>query len=304
MWKKIFWLAVPVTFVLVVCIATSGVPDATTAVLFYQNIEHPPLPERVDFAGESLPLRHFDVREALQRELTIINYWHSSMLYTLQLANRFFPIIEPILEAEGVPVDFKYLCVAESNLQQVVSPSKATGFWQFLEDTAKEYGLEITAEIDERYHIEKATRAACAYLKKAYAKYGTWTMAAAAYNVGGTNLDKQIARQKQTGYYDLLLPEETSRYVFRAVGFKLVMSNPALYGFNVRREDLCTPLRWSEKEISGAVESWADFAGRYGTNYKIFKYFNPWLRDEKLANTAKKTYTVKIPAKGFRDGER
>ncbi|MDR2801957.1 MAG: lytic transglycosylase domain-containing protein [Prevotellaceae bacterium] len=302
MWKKIFWFAIPVIGILVASIATSSIPDADPQTgSFYQSIAHPLLPEQVDFAGEPLPLQYFDVRESLQREMVVITYWHASMLYTLQLANRFFPIIEPILEEEGVPDDFKYLCVAESNLQQLVSPSKAVGFWQFLENTAREYGLEITAEIDERYHIEKATRAACAYLKKAYAKYGSWTMAAASYNVGNTNLDKQIARQKQADYYNLLLPEETSRYVFRAVVFKLVMSNPAFYGFNLRAEDLYIPLQWSEKEITGPVESWADFAGSYGTNYKIFKYFNPWLRDGSLANTAKKTYMVKIPQKEFRN---
>ncbi|MDR2359047.1 MAG: lytic transglycosylase domain-containing protein [Prevotellaceae bacterium] len=302
MWKKVFWFAVPVASLLVISLATSSIPGGDPQPgLFHQSIAHPLLPEQVDFAGEPLPLQYFDVREALQREMLIITYWHASMLYTLQLSHRFFPIIEPVLKEEGVPDDFKYLCVAESNLQQAVSPSKAVGFWQLLEGTAKDYGLEITAEIDERYHIEKATRAACAYLKKAYSKYGSWTMAAASYNVGNTNLDKQIARQKQTGYYNLLLPEETSRYVFRAVGFKLVMGNPALYGFNLRAEDLYMPLQWSEKKITGAVESWADFAGSYGTNYKIFKYFNPWLRDESLANTAGKTYTVKIPKKGFRN---
>ena len=302
MWKKIFWFAIPVTGILVVALATSSIPGGDLpSGLFHQNIAHPLLPEEADFAGEPLPLQYFDVREALQREIVIITYWHASMLYTLQLSRRFFPIIEPILKDEGVPDDFKYLCVAESNLQQVVSPSKAVGFWQLLEGTAKEYGLEITEEVDERYHIEKATRAACAYLKKAYAKYGSWTMAAAAYNVGNTNLDKQIARQKQTGYYNLLLPEETNRYVFRAAGFKLVMSHPAAYGFNLRDEDLYMPLQWSEKNITGTVESWADFAAGYGTNYKIFKYFNPWLRDEKLANTARKTYVVKIPKEGFRE---
>jgi hypothetical protein len=302
MWKKFFWPAVAAAGVLAALLATSGAPGAgSPPPAFVQRIEHPLLPEEADFAGEPLPLQYFDVREALLREMTVISYWHASMLYTLQLSNRFFPVIEPILEEEGVPDDFKYLCVAESNLQQAVSPAKAAGFWQFLESTAKEYGLEVTAEVDERYHIEKATRAACAYLKKAYEKYGSWTMAAASYNTGHTNLDKQIARQKQTDYYSLLLPEETSRYVFRAVGFKLVMRNPAGYGFNLRSGDLYPPLEWSEKGIAGAVESWADFAGRHGTNYKIFKYFNPWLRDGKLSNTAKKTYVVKIPREGFRE---
>ena len=233
--------------------------------------------------------------------MSVICYWHASMLYTLQLANRFFPLIEPILAEEGVPADFKYLCVAESNLQQVVSPAKAVGFWQFLESTGKEYGLEINAEVDERYHIEKSTRAACAYLKKSYAKYGTWSLAAASYNVGQTNVDKYITRQKQKNYYDLLLPEETGRYVYRAVVFKMVLSDPSRYGFNLKDADLFAPLEWDNVKITDTVTNWADWAVQHGINYKMLKYFNPWLRDEKLTNAAKKTYTVKVPKKGFRE---
>jgi hypothetical protein len=307
------WIFAPFLplFALLLLLATAGnsartpqgtLPTDAAPSVLPQSVTTPSLSDRIDFAGERLPLQNFDVRESLQRELTVISYWHASLLYTLQLSRRFFPLIEPILKDEGVPDDFKYLCVAESNLQQLVSPAKAVGFWQFLEGTAKEYGLEINSEIDERYHIEKATRAACAYLKKAYGKYGSWAMAAASYNVGHSNLDRQIARQKQTLYYDLLLPEETGRYVFRAVAFKMVMSRPALYGVHVNSDHLFAPLQWDDANISGAVESWADFAAVHGTNYKIFKYFNPWLRDTGLANAAKKTYVVKIPKKGFRDG--
>ena len=302
--KKIYWvLFLPLLvfpFLLFTTSSTVSQNETQTSML-PQNIIRPPLPTTIDFAGESVPLHFFDVRESLQREMTIISYWHSSLIYTLQLANRFFPIIEPILKEEGVPDDFKYLCVAESNLQQVVSPAKAAGFWQFLEGTGKEYGLEINSEVDERYHIEKATRAACAYLKKSREKYGDWTMAAASYNVGHSNLDRQITRQKETTYYNLLLPEETSRYVYRAVVFKMILSNPTYYGFNVKSEELFAPLQWDEKTITGAVESWADFAKEHDTNYKLFKYFNPWLRDASLKNAAKKTYVVKIPKKGFRE---
>ncbi|MDR0667190.1 MAG: lytic transglycosylase domain-containing protein [Prevotellaceae bacterium] len=280
-----------------------GLPQDGGGAVFYQTIANPPLPDALEFAGEPVPLHYFDVREALQRELTVLCYWHASMIHTLQLANRFFPIIEPVLREEGVPDDFKYLCVAESNLQQAVSPMKAVGFWQFLEQTAKEYGLEITAEIDERYHIEKATRAACAYLKKAREKYGSWSMAAASYNTGQKNLDRYIAQQHQTSYYNLLLPEETGRYLFRAAVFKLIHRAPARYGFHLQPDDLFKPLRWTEVKITGAIDNWAAFAAGHGTNYKIFKYFNPWLRDAGLVNANKKTYVVKIPTRGFRELE-
>lgn len=168
---------------------------------------------------------------------------------------------------------------------------------------SQKYGLEITAEIDERYHIEKATRAACAYLKKAREKYGSWSMAAASYNTGHKNLDRYIAQQRQTSYYNLLLPEETGRYLFRAAVFKLVHRDPARYGFRLQPDDLFRPLRWTEVKIAGAIDDWATFAAEHGTNYKIFKYFNPWLRDAGLVNANKKTYTVKIPTRGFREPE-
>jgi hypothetical protein len=221
-------------------------------------------------------------------------------MYIIKLANRFFPVIEPILQREGVPDDFKYLCVAESGLQQVVSPAKAVGFWQFMEPVGKEYGLEINSEIDERYHIEKATAAACAYLKKAYEKYGSWTLAGAVYNAGNAGIDKQIGRQKQFSYYDLLLTEETARYIFRVLAFKTIMSNLETYGFFIRNDELFPPLSWTEVSVIGAIASWADFAEKHGTNYKILKYFNPWLRDAGLTNKAGKAYTVKIPTPGFR----
>jgi len=265
-----------------------------------QDIRTPVIPTHLDFAGEVVPLEFFDVKEALLRELSIICYWHANTMYINKLAHRFFPIIEPILQSEGLPDDFKYLCVAESGLQQVVSPAKAVGFWQFLEQTGKEYGLEINGEVDERYHIEKATVAACAYLKKAYQKYGSWTVAGAAYNAGNAAIDKQIGRQRQTSYYDLLLPEETGRYIFRALAFKLVLSAPEDYGYIIPKDELFPPLSWTEITITGSIDSWTDFAETYGTNYKILKYFNPWLRDAALVNKAKKSYVVKIPTPGFR----
>ncbi len=300
--KKTLYLLLFLAFPLA---ASTQVPENNMTpdnAILQQNIAIPTLPVRLDFAGETVPLEYFDVRESLMRELSVICYWHSSMLFTIKLSHRFFPMIELILAKEGVPDDFKYLCVAESNLQQVISPARAVGFWQFLEATGKDYGLEINSEIDERYHIEKATVAACQYLKKAYEKYGSWTLAGAAYNVGNANVDKQIERQKQKDYYDLLLPEETSRYIFRALAFKLVMTSPEKYGFMIERNDDFAPLAWKTVKITGAVESWADFAAEYGTNYKIFKYLNPWLREPFLTNKEGKTYVVKVPVEGFREG--
>ena len=222
----LFTWALSLFLLLAGCYAHTPNPPAEIAASqpgFRQDIRTPDIPKTIDFAGEAVPLDCFDVKESLIRELSTICYWHASTMYVVKLSNRFFPIIVPILQREGVPDDFKYLCIAESGLQQVISPAKAVGFWQFLEQTGKEYGLEINSEVDERYHIEKATMAACAYLKKAYEKYNSWTMAAAAYNMGNAGADKQIDRQMQASYYDLLLPEETMRYVFRILAFKTVL---------------------------------------------------------------------------------
>ncbi|MDR0295653.1 MAG: lytic transglycosylase domain-containing protein [Prevotellaceae bacterium] len=301
---KIIFIRTLLLFLLLVSCANTtnnlSVPQQNEPPGFQQDIRTPNIPDKLNFAGEVVPLEYFDVAEPLIRELSIICYWHASTMYITKLSHRFFPIIEPILQREGIPNDFKYLCVAESGLQQVISPNKAVGFWQFLEATGKEYGLEINSEIDERYHIEKATVAACAYLKKAYEKYDSWTMAAAAYNMGMANADKQIGRQKQTSYYDLLLPDETMRYIFRILAFKTVMSNLETYGFFIRKDELFSPLQWTEATIDEPITSWADFAEKYNTNYKTLKYLNPWLRDAVLTNKVKKTYVIKIPTPGFR----
>jgi hypothetical protein len=189
-----------------------------------QNVGAPSIPAEATFCGEKVPLEYFDVRESLGRELNSLSYWHSSMIYTIQLAGRYMNVIENLLKQYGVPSDMKYLCVAESNLQNLVSPAKAAGFWQFLPGTAKEFGLQITSEIDERYNLEKATKAACEYLKMAYNKFGNWTLAAASYNVGMTHIANQLAIQRQNSYYDLQLNQETIRYVYRAVAYKLIIT--------------------------------------------------------------------------------
>jgi Transglycosylase SLT domain. len=266
----------------------------------FQNIEPVTLPDTLFFAGESVPLKNFDTRESLDREMLVNSYWHSQTIYLLKLSGRFFPVIEPILKKEGLPADFKYLALAESGLQQLVSPSKAVGVWQLLESSAKEEGLEVTPAVDERYDIEKATIAACSYLRKSKDLLGSWTMAAAAYNFGRTGMRKQIERQGTGYYYDLTLGEETGRYVFRILALKLIFEHPERYGFVLDSADFYAPLRYTEVTVDSSISRLADFAAKEGTNYKMLKYFNPWLRDSFLPNVKHKSYSIKIPVEGYR----
>lgn len=260
-----------------------------------------PIPEKLYFAGEEVPLQYFDVRESLDRELHVNTFWHSQTVLLLKRANRYFPVIEPILRRNNIPNDFKYLAVAESGLTQAVSPSKAAGIWQILEGTAKEFGLEVNKEVDERYHIEKSTEVACQYLKKAYERYGTWTMAAASYNFGMNGITKQIDRQDSNTYYDMVLGEETNRYVYRILALKVIFENPKKYGFFLDSTDLYPPLEYTEVKVDSAITSIASFARHYGVNYKLIKLFNPWLRENYLSNKQGKSYLIKIPRKEFRE---
>lgn len=257
------------------------------------------LPEEITFAGETVPLENFDVAESLDKELLINTYWQSQTVLFLKKANRFFPIIEPILKENNIPDDFKYIALVESGLDNAVSPAGAKGYWQFLEGTGKEYGLEINNEVDERYHLEKSTEAACKYFAKAYEKFDSWTVAAASYNMGRTNIIRQINRQKSDNYYDLVLGDETGRYIYRILAVKLILENPENYGFNLREKDLYTPIPTYKVKIDSSVTDFADFATGYNINYKILKYFNPWLRDNQLKNPAKKSYYIDIPEKSL-----
>lgn len=260
-----------------------------------------PIPETLDFAGERTPLENFDVLEALDRELLINTYWQSHTMLLIKRAHRHFPVIEKILEKHGIPEDFKYLPVAESDLMNLTSPARAVGYWQFLKATAKEYGLEVNSEIDERYHLAKSTEAACKFLLRSYELYGSWTMAAASYNVGRTGLNRQIERQDNRYYYDILLNEETGRYVYRLLALKLIMSEPEKYGFIFDDDELYQPIPVYHVSVDTGVEDFAEFASRYSINYKVLKIFNPWLRDKKLSNTSGKTYQISIPRKGYRE---
>lgn len=258
------------------------------------------VPEEVFFAGEEVPVELFDVRESLDRELLVNTYWHSQTLFLMKRAARYFPIIEPILQEYGVPDDFKYLAVAESGLENARSPANAVGYWQFLTGTARDYGLEINNEVDERYSIEKSTEAACKFLLQSYKLYNDWTLAAASYNMGRDGINKQMVRQKENDYYDLLLGEETSRYVFRIIALKTIFNNPREYGFNLREKDLYKPVPFELVEVTGSVADFADFAKEHGTNYKILKFLNPWLREAYLLNPSGKTYFIKVPREDAR----
>ncbi|MDR0421272.1 MAG: lytic transglycosylase domain-containing protein [Prevotellaceae bacterium] len=258
-------------------------------------------PETVSFAGEELPLSHFDVRESFERELNQIIYSHNLTLLTMRLSGRYFNIIDSILKTYGVPEDFKYLCVAESNLQNAISPAKAVGFWQFLSETGKQYHLEINDEVDERYHFEKSTVAACKYLKESYQKYHNWTLAAASYNMGNKNLNKAIENQQTNNYYDLMLNSETIRYLYRIAAYKTIFANPELYGFYISENDKFKPFKYYEITVNYSIKDIADFAKKHNTNYKMIKILNPWLRKNKLTNRAKKAYKIKIPIKNSRN---
>ena len=257
------------------------------------------LPEKLDFANEPVPLENFDIRESLDREMLIVANFHSQNLLYIKKTNRYFSVIEPILKKNDIPDDFKFLALAESGfLDKIVSPSGAVGIWQFMKDAAIENGLEVNDEVDERYHIEKSTEAACKYLRYSFEKYGSWTIVAASYNAGITGINRQIDVQDSKNYYDLLLNEETSRYIFRILALKLVIGDPEKYGFKVSDEEKYPIIPFKEVKVAGSVKSFTEFARTNNINYKLFKQFNPWLRQPDLKNPKGKIYTVKIPEVG------
>jgi hypothetical protein len=261
------------------------------------------LPDNVNFAGEKMPLGNFDTRESLDREILTSAYRHSSTIMIIKRANRYLPVIEKILKENDIPDDFKYLVAAESEFSNMVSPAGATGFWQIMPETGREAGMEINNVVDERYNIEKSTQFACSFFKKSFEKYGNWTLAAASYNGGRAALDEQISIQKENNYYDLLLAEETARYIFRAVAYKIVISDPQSYGFNIDKSDLYPELNYYEVKIDTAISDFSAFAKSYGTNYKMLKFLNPWLRKPYLTPKPNKEYFIKIPSEGMRSPE-
>ncbi|WP_410005603.1 lytic transglycosylase domain-containing protein [Aequorivita nionensis] len=303
--KTISKIGLGVAVLAISAISIHAVQDAPTDENFEKklvndyNVYALPLPEKMDFAGEAVPLNNPDIRERMDRELLVNTYWQSNGLLLFKRANKYFPLIEPLLKKYGLPDDFKYLAVAESGLEYTSSPVGASGIWHFMKGTGLEYGLEINDYVDERYNLDKATMVAAEYLKKSKEKFGSWTMAAASYNAGVGGMNKQINRQKETSYYDLLLNDETSRYVFRILALKEIMTHPQQYGFNFREKDLYTNIPTFTVKVDTPVEDWAEWVKPYGINYKILKLHNPWLRDTYLKNSSGKEYFIEIPEKGY-----
>jgi len=260
----------------------------------------PIIPKDVAFSGERVPMEAYDVRESLDNEMLGNAFWHSQMSRFLKRSNRYFPVIEPILKKNNIPDDFKYLAVAESGLANVISPAKATGFWQFMNKTGKEYGLIINKEVDERYHLEKSTQAACDYLNEAYKRFGNWTLVAASYNMGMGGLSRRMNEQKVDSYYNLFLNMETARYVYRIIAIKTIMQTPSNYGFNLRAQDLYAPIPYTIETNDSTISNFTEWSIEKGINYKILKLMNPWLRKTYLKNIERNTYQIKIPEQGFR----
>lgn len=275
--------------------ATPGSEGEVVRIL-PQKIRAIPLGKHYDFAGEAVPVDQFDIRERLEREMMINAYLHSATLMSLKRSHRYFPEMTQILKEEGMPDDLKYLAVAESGLANATSSAGAKGLWQFMEATGRAYDLEINDEVDERLHLEKATRAACRYLRSYHQKFGSWHLAASAYNMGGPRLSKEMNLQRATRFEELNLNSETSRYLFRILALKAVMTTPEAFGYDLAPDDYYPPLPpYREVEVNGPVANWGDFAREHGTHYRMLKIYNPWLIGSKLTNKSGKTYTIRVP---------
>ncbi len=267
--------------------------NTETTALHYSS---PEVPESMEFCGKTIDLRRYDRRERMDRELLAFTYMHSTSLQMIKKANRFFPMVEPILKEHGIPDDFKYLMVIESNLNtNARSHAGASGLWQFMQTTGREYGLEVNANIDERYHPEKATRAACRFLKDAYERYGDWVAVAASYNAGQARIANQLTKQDVDDSLDLQLVEETARYVYRILAAKLMFSDPTAFGFRLRASDLYPVIPYEEVTVTTGIANLASFAKGKGITLAILKNMNPWLRDSFLQNRSGRTYVLKIP---------
>jgi hypothetical protein len=271
-------------------------PQQTESQPLYENpLTSPPIPDHIEFCGEAVPLNLYWVKESIDRELINHCYQHSRTLLTLKRSTRFLPVIEQILKEEKVPDDLKYLCIAESSLENVVSPAKAAGFWQFMEATGKNYGLEISDQIDERYHLEKATLAACKHFKKLKDQFGNWALAAAAYNMGENGLAKNIQEQQVSNYWELLLNTETSRYLSRCIAYKLIFENQELYNIRMSATDFYKPIDCKEIVVTKSIEDLRIYCKENNILYRQLKELNPWLRSTKLTVGAHKSYTLKVP---------
>lgn len=277
-------------------LAAGGMLVASAQQVPYAEVYSPEVPATVKLCGKTISLDRSDMYERFDREISSIIYTHGTTMLIIKRANRYFPEMAPILRANGVPDDLLYLACIESSLNpRAMSAAKAAGFWQFLATTAKEYGLEVNDEIDERYHLEKATKAACRYLKNSYNQYGDWASAMAAYNGGRARISRELEAQGADTSLDLYLAEETTRYPYRVMAMKTVMENPAKYGYRLRDDQLYQPRTYRTVDVKGPVDDWPAWAKQQGINYSVLREENPWIRAKKLTNKAGKTYTVRIP---------
>lgn len=258
--------------------------------------EYPKLPKEMSLFGEQILLDNFDIRERLDKEIIVNTYYHSSTIQILKKAHRYFPMIERILKEEGIPDDMKYLCVIESALNQATSPSGAKGFWQFMPAAGKENGLTINKEVDERFHVEKSTRAACDYLKTARRNFKDWVLASASYNCGIGGLKRVMKAQEAESFFDLYMNRETTRYVFRIMALKLLMENAAAYGFDREKMELYEPIETRKIEVKESIADLAVWAKENGSNLRMLKVLNPWLISNKLTISGS-TYIIELPAK-------
>lgn len=255
-------------------------------------------PAEVSFAGEVVPVSDPEVHERLDKEIQVNAYWQSNTLLMIKRSHRWKDQIMRILKEEGVPEDFYYLALAESGLLNVVSGKGAKGFWQFVPETAKQYGLLINENVDERLDVRKSTRAACRYLKESYQRFGSWTLAAAAYNMGNGGVSAARKAQLASSYYDLYLNQETSRYVFRIIALKLILSKPEDFGFKLYHRDLYQPWKTRTVTVNATLPDLAAFAIAEGSNYKTLKLLNPWLLQNKLVTETGKVYELLLPEEG------
>lgn len=304
--KKIVKYIIPGFSALAICAAAliwSGSSQDDTSFNNYRSsvlsmTTSPEVPLKLRFANTEYEFGRYDLYERLDRELSSFTYLHSTTLLYFKRANRIFPIVVPILKQNGIPEDFKYLMTIESGLnERAISSAKAAGLWQFMQSTGKQYGLEIGDGIDERYHVEKATVAACSYLKDAYSRYGDWATVAASYNAGMGRISSELINQNVSSALDLLLVEETSRYFFRIMAIKEIFENPSRYGFVIKPNQLYRPIRWKEVIVDTSIPSWTSFAQEFGITYSQLKDFNIWLRDTSLNNRTGKMYKIRVPLK-------
>jgi membrane-bound lytic murein transglycosylase D len=301
-----FLIGVFAMIALLIIVTTIFLNNNTTTASEFLNedfpqgykITSPEIPNYLEFAGEKIPTENFEVFERMDREFISNTYYHSATILALKRATRWFPVIEPILKKNNIPDDFKYLCVAESNMENVVSPAGATGFWQFMKEAGEKYDLEINSLVDQRYDVWKSTEAACKYIKDSYEMFGSWTLSAASYNMGQDGVTLQMERQKAKDYFNLVINSETSRFVARIVALKYILQNPAAYGYAIKDDEKYKPIEYYEIKLDSSVSDFPDYAKSLGINYFILKMYNPWLRDNYLTNNSKQVYMIKLPTKG------